>query len=304
MTILVLGASGMLGFALHRTLHDGKRDVVGLVRPGVPATLPVRPTAGLRYCDRFDAAADAGALRQLLEQWRPAVVVNAAAVRPDAPVEQQLQVNAALPALLAVSAADLGFRLVHFSTDAVFDGRRGSYREADAPSPLGTYAMCKFLGERVAPGALVLRTSMVGLGLRAGGGLLDWFLNQTGTVSGRPDAVFSGLPVTTIADLMHQRLLPALSGPQALDGVWHLAADPIDKLTLLRLVRDRFGRHDISLSTERTPPVNRSLDGSALASRLNWNVPAWRDLVDELFTFTCRHGMAPQTRPTPKEKTS
>ncbi|HXJ22227.1 MAG TPA: dTDP-4-dehydrorhamnose reductase [Polyangia bacterium] len=130
---VVLGAGGLLGSALCRQLPaDGWRLVAA-------------PHAA---CDIRDAAA----LRALLEGARPAVVFNAAAFtdvdRAELEPELARAVNAEAPETVARVAADTGAKIVHYSTDFVFDGQLDRpYHEGDRPSPLCAYARTKAEGD-------------------------------------------------------------------------------------------------------------------------------------------------------------
>ena len=131
---LILGARGQLAGALKRTAPP-ETEVVALHR------------AELDICD--DAS-----IRSALEQHRPDVVWNGAAFNavdkaqsPDG-ARDAMQTNALGPALLALACRDFDARLVHFSTDFVFDGRkRTPYVESDATSPLSIYGASKLGGE-------------------------------------------------------------------------------------------------------------------------------------------------------------
>ncbi len=125
---------------------------------------PPRPAAAWKPLDLRDREA----IRALVHETRPDVVVNAAALTDvdaceDHPEEAQV-VNALAPAALASAAKSLGARFVHVSTDYVFDGT-GPATEATEPNPVNVYGRTKLDGERrvlqVQPGALVLRMSAV-----------------------------------------------------------------------------------------------------------------------------------------------
>jgi len=121
--------------------------------------LRLRPDASAERVEVRDAAA----VRELLERLRPEVVIHTA-YRQDGPDAQAINVDGAEN--VARAAAAIGARLVHLSSDVVFDGRRGvSYVEEDAPSPVTEYGRTKAEAElRVAaahPEALLVRTSLI-----------------------------------------------------------------------------------------------------------------------------------------------
>jgi dTDP-4-dehydrorhamnose reductase len=132
--VLVLGHTGKLGRALARAFGAG-HEVHGCSR-----------STG------FDAG-DFAALRALLQRLAPEVVVNAAALNGRAPCDADpalaYRMNSLLPRLLAQCSASMGFLLLHFSTDMVFEGAKGKgpYGEADEVVPISTYGLTKFGGD-------------------------------------------------------------------------------------------------------------------------------------------------------------
>lgn len=132
MKILLIGKNGQVGWELRRTLAP-LAEVVAVDYPEI----------------NF---ADTPALRRLVAETKPAVVVNAAAYTAvdKAETEQELchQINATGPAVLAEEARRLGALIVHYSTDYIFDGSKQTpYVETDQPSPLGAYGASKLAGD-------------------------------------------------------------------------------------------------------------------------------------------------------------
>ena len=150
MRILLLGRGGQVGWELQR-----------LLEPAAQLIAPPRDEADL---------AQPEALRAKVRQWRPEVIVNAAAYTAvDAAEKDEALarvINADAPRVLAQEAAQSGALLVHYSTDYVFDGcKREPYREDDAVAPASAYGRTKLAGEEAirASGCrhLILRTSWV-----------------------------------------------------------------------------------------------------------------------------------------------
>ena len=187
--ILVLGASGLLGFPTFlegRRRHGGKAQGTYRTLPGV-----LEGFEGLHPLDLRDFAA----VRRLLEELRPEVVINCAgivkAVCSDA--LEAITVNSALPHFLAGVLEKQGGRLLQVSTDCVFSGCRGKYSETDLPDPEDLYGRSKLLGEVVTAPHLTVRTSFIGFEPRTQRGLLAWFLAQEGSIRGFRKAIWSGL---------------------------------------------------------------------------------------------------------------
>lgn len=150
MKILLLGRHGQLGWELERTLA------------------PLGPIAALG--SREVDLADANVLRRKIRELRPEVIVNAAAYnavdRAESEPEKALAINGQAPGVLAEESAALAATLIHYSTDYVFDGRKGApYSESDEPNPLSAYGSSKLAGEQAVMGMrgsyLILRTAWV-----------------------------------------------------------------------------------------------------------------------------------------------
>lgn len=150
MRILLTGKTGQVGYELERTLA-----VVGEVR-----------ALGRADCDLADGAAIAACVGE----FRPEVIVNAAAYTAvdaaETSAEAAFAINGNAPGVMGESAKKLGALVVHFSTDYVFDGGADRpYVETDETNPLGVYGNSKLAGERnlAASGArhVIFRTSWV-----------------------------------------------------------------------------------------------------------------------------------------------
>jgi dTDP-4-dehydrorhamnose reductase len=276
--VLVLGATGMLGHVVARRfagrfdVHAGVRDPERARRLGV---------AGEAHAVDAFAPGDAEAL---IARLRPAVVVNAVGLVKQLQEAGQpipaITVNALFPHQLAAACAEHGARLLHVSTDCVFSGALpapAAYREDDVPDATDLYGRSKLLGEVHAAPALTLRTSIIGWELERASGLLEWFAAQDGgTVKGFSNAIFSGLTTEALAGVMERVIVdhPGLS------GLYHVAADPIDKLDLLRRLRDALGL-SVEIVPAEEPRINRALDASQLAAATGISAPSWNDMIAE-----------------------
>ncbi len=181
--ILVLGAGGMLGHKLCQRLP--RQRVVGLVRGAADTLREAFPDIyrDLSMIGGVDVL-DGDRLGQAGGDSRPEVVVNCIGIvkQLDEAHDPYLSVaiNSLLPHRLARLCGRLGARLIHISTDCVFDGRRGAYRESDPSDARDLYGRSKALGETTATqAALTLRTSFIGRELKARShGLVEWLPRQ------------------------------------------------------------------------------------------------------------------------------
>jgi dTDP-4-dehydrorhamnose reductase len=129
--------------------------------------------------------ASADDLGSVVREASPTVILHAAAMIDvdlcERDKEAAERINGDGTRRVATLAAETGARLVYFSTDMVFDGRKGMYKETDAPVPINHYGVTKLLGEELAlahcPGAVVMRLALTyGRGNEAHGSFLDWMI--------------------------------------------------------------------------------------------------------------------------------
>ena len=282
MKILVLGASGMLGNAMLRVMSGQEAwSVFGTVRGADPALHAAAPRAVLIsgvHADQPDS------LLAAFAQARPDVVINCVGlVKQLTNAEDPLvavPINTLLPHRLARMCEVAGARLVHVSTDCVFSGKQGSYKESDLADAQDVYGRSKLLGEVDYPHAVTLRTSIIGHELRSAHGLIDWFLSQQARVKGYTEAVFSGLPTCELARVVRDFVIPHAS----LRGVYHVAAEPISKHDLLQIVNREYGKN-LQIEPDDQVKINRSLDASRFREATGYVAPAWPDLIAQMREF-------------------
>lgn len=283
MKVLVIGASGMLGNAMLRFMSQNPAlEVWGTARsPSVRRHFS--PELGKRIIAGVDVE-NQDILTRVLAELRPAVLVNCIGLvkqlaEADDPL-LALPINAMLPHRLARLCALGGARLVHVSTDCVFNGAKGNYRESDPSDAEDLYGRSKFLGEVAYPQAITLRTSIIGHELAGAHGLVDWFLAQEGRVKGYSRAIFSGLPTVELARVVRDFVLPH---PE-ISGVFHVAAKPIAKLDLLRLVAEVYGK-SIEILPDDAVVIDRSLNADRFHEATGYGAPPWPELVKRMYDF-------------------
>lgn len=284
MKIVVLGATGMLGNAVVRVMaENAENDVVGLSRsPGAARFFPEATRA--TFAAGFEAESDQSLIR-LFDRHQPDIVINCVGlVKQLASADQVVDavpINTLLPHRLAQLSRLSGARFVHISTDCVFNGRRGNYVEHDHPDALDLYGTSKRWGEVVdREDAITLRTSIIGHELTTAHSLLGWFLAQPGPVRGFSRAIFSGLPTVELARVIRDFVLPRPD----LHGLYHVSAEPIDKLTLLKLFAAEYG-HAVEIVPDDNLVIDRSLDSTRFREATGYAPPAWRDLVAAMRCF-------------------
>ena len=279
MKILILGGDGMLGHQLLTLLRDHHDVKVTLRRElsayaGSSLFSPQNAAAGVdvRATDK---------LLTVLSEFRADAVVNAVGIvkqRPDGlDVIPNLEINALLPHRLALICRAIGARLIHISTDCVFSGNRGQYREDDTPDPVDIYGHSKLLGEVTQAGVITLRTSIIGRSLYRNASLIDWFLHQGGRINGYRNAIFSGFTTKELARVIEM----LLERHGAASGLYHLSSSAISKYDLLVGLRDRLER-EVKIVPDDSVRIDRSLDSARFRAEFAYTPPSWGRMLDEL----------------------
>jgi dTDP-4-dehydrorhamnose reductase len=214
MRVLVTGASGLLGI---NVALEARQDhtVFGLVNTLHLRKAPFEVLTG-------DLLAN-GAIERLLDDTQPDWVIHCAALANLEACESDpalaAQINTEVPRKLAQHVARGGARLLHVSTDAVFDGQRGDYSETDLPNPLSVYARTKLEAERavmeVDPNAIVARVNLFGWSLTGKRSLAEWFFNNLSagkSIMGFTDVYFCPLLANHLAHILIEMLTRKLTG--------------------------------------------------------------------------------------------
>lgn len=289
--VLVLGAGGLLGHKLLQLLTP-RFDTWGTVRSrprslaGELAELFQSP----RVVDGVDAT-DWGGLARVLQDLRPTVVLNAiGAIKQRAEAADpatSITLNALLPHQLALLIGGWEGRLIHFSTDCVFSGARGGYREDDVSDAVDLYGRSKYLGEVTTGNGLTLRTSFIGREIHHHQSLLDWLLSQNHrSVRGFTRALWSGVTSNHLAGIVSRVIVER----PALRGLFHVAGDPISKHDLLVRLRDGLGL-DIDITPDDSVVNDRTLESGRFVEATGHRPPSWDKLIAEIAADQTPYGM-------------
>lgn len=275
---LVTGASGLLG--LNLALHLSKKhQVTGVIHKDELRDVPFEVLV--------TDLSKPGECEWVMQTVMPEVVIHTAAMaivdECELDPQRAMRVNADMAGDLAGFADLLNAKFLHISTDAVFDGKLGNYKETDQPNPLSTYARTKLAGEIAVmsanPNALVARVNFYGWSLRGQRSLAEFFFNNLSTgnqVKGFKDVKFSPLQVNALIDTLLEML------DKELIGLYHTVSnEAISKYDFGVAIAREFGFDealvlpvsvlDGGLKAARSPNLN--LDTSKLAEALGHQTP-------------------------------
>ncbi len=278
----VTGASGLLG--INFCLRVGAaHEVIGLVNRN--------PLVEPRFRVLNGDLTLPGMINTVLTRVQPEVVIHCAAQANVDQCEREpdlaLHINAEIPGLLAAACRERGLRMIHISTDAVFDGQKGNYSEEDAPNPINAYARTKLAGEqRVAaanPEAVIARVNFYGWSLTGKRSLAELFyynLAAQKPMMGFTDVWFNPLEVNDLVDVLVEM------AEKDLHGLYHvISRETLSKYDFGCGLARKFGLdaglikpvswREAGLAAVRSP--NLSLNCEKLSRALGHALPGQAD---------------------------
>jgi dTDP-4-dehydrorhamnose reductase len=278
-TWLVTGANGFLGSNAGVFL-EGKVETVGQVRTGSASpTFTISAAVDL---------ANAEAVTQLVDSVKPSVIFHSAAMSSHEACERDpagaIAVNAEATATLANAAASCGALMIYISTDAVFDGTRGSYTETDVTNPFSVYGESKLAGEDEVRAAtdhhLILRTNFFGWSPSGTRSILEFFVNGF-----RNHTKMKGYTDFTVTSLYAPHLLSVTTAlvHRGSVGTFHVASsDALSKYDFGRTVAEAFSLDSALLEPSASSIAGHltsrsrdlSLSTAKLASALGQQLPS------------------------------
>ena len=268
MKVLVLGGNGMAGHMITQYFKKcSKYTVFSTSRKASKLgdiELDVR---------------DQGKLEKVIDTLIPDVIINCVGILNENaslhPLDSLL-VNSILPHTLAKLMNRHGGKLIHISTDCVFSGEKGNYKEIDPTDGQTVYAKTKSLGEIIDAKHLTIRTSIVGPEIRGNGiGLLHWFMQQSGEIKGYTNVFWNGVTTLELAKVIHQMI------EQNISGLYHLSApQKISKYELLKLFKEVFDKQDVTITPYETIISDKTLKNTR--KDFHYQVPGYKQMLVEL----------------------
>lgn len=280
-SVLVLGASGMLGHKMLQVLSEGN-SVCGTVRKsdvGKYELISEYPLIG-----GVDAT-DFNTVSKAIKTFKPDIVVNCIGIIKQLPesndVMKSMLLNSILPHKLATYCTAHNSKLIHVSTDCVFSGKKGMYKESDVSDVDDIYGLTKYIGEVDDGHNLTIRTSIIGREIITQHGLVEWFLSNRGkTVNGYKKSIFSGVTTMELS-----RFVNKLIKDDYIRGLYHVAAEPINKYDLIKIINKNICERDqVNIVPVDGENLDRSLDGKRLQITHSYQSPTWSCMIEEMMS--------------------
>lgn len=298
---MVTGASGLLGLNFALAVDGRQHQVTGVDYSN--------PLGWINFKTRQADLTEPGIIEKLVEEIKPEVILHCAAMANVDDCEKRPQdaqrVNADLPGEIAGVAKKHTIKMVHISTDAVFDGQMGNYTETEEPKPLSVYARTKREGELAVlsanPQALVARVNFYGWSISGTRSLAEFFVNNLSEgkeVKGFTDILFCPMMVLDLAATLVEAV------EKDLTGLYHMVGPKsMSKYQFGVAIARQFGFTeslvhpasvtDGGLTAARSP--NLTLSTGKLAHALGHSLPAFAPGLEK-FHNQYRHGFPQMIR--------
>ena len=275
MRFLVLGCNGMAGHLISLYLKEQGHDVLGFAR-----------TRSKLVDSVSGDATDAAFLNELVGINKFDTVINCIGLLnqfAEGNKANAVYLNSYFPHLLAQITQGTDTQVIHMSTDCVFSGKRGQYTENDVRDGTTFYDRSKALGELEDDKNLTLRQSIVGPDIKASGiGLLNWFMQQHGEVTGYTGAMWTGQTTLQLAKTMEA------AAKERVHGLYNMVPDSsISKCDLLVLFNEYLRKEKVTII-----PVDRMTADKSL-KRTRWEfsyeIPDYKTMVTEMADWMDAH---------------
>lgn len=268
MNIAILGSSGMLGGTLSKYFLSTNNKVLNINRSNINLS-------NININDLYDK------INNYSIKDNINVIINAVGIikqRSDTSSHEIIEINAVLPHKLSKICEDLNIKLIHITTDCVYNGITGKYTETDKHNATDLYGRSKSLGEP--ENCTVIRTSIIGEETKNKLSLVEWVkANTGGNINGFTNHLWNGMTCLQLSKVIHQ----IISENQFWLGVRHLYSDTINKYQLVSYINDIY---DLNIKINPMNDVN-SIDRSLSSnySIENWNIPKIHQQILDMRNF-------------------
>jgi dTDP-4-dehydrorhamnose reductase len=272
MKILVVGSNGMAGHIITKFLRTQGHTVSTAAKSNADYRLDIEETL---VTQRFfeEIKNDYDFIINCI-----GLLVKDSIDRPD----RAAIINAWFPHAIEHAIYDTSTKLIHLSTDCVFDGKKGDYVENDIHTEMNAYGSSKSLGEVNNSKDITFRMSIIGTEIKENGtGLLNWILkNVDKELPGWENAWWNGITTLQLAKCINQYI-----NSPTISGVYHLVNNDnkINKYDLLCKINEIFKLEKTILKTTGPKPVNKILIDTR--NNMNFSIPDYNTQLTELRDF-------------------
>ena len=270
--VLIFGATGMAGhmvamylskikekYTVYNVCHNSKLNENSIL------------------CDINDI----DKINSIIDYINPDVIINCIGVlnkSAELDIKNTIYVNTFFPKLLDRLGEIKNIKILHLSTDCVFNGSKGNYSEESFKDEDGIYGLSKNFGEIYGKNSLTIRTSIIGPELKNGSGLFNWFMHQEGIIKGFTNVYWNGITTLELSKVIDKAL------DLNIRGIYNIANESkISKYDLLNLMKSEFNKDDIEIEKFEDIHCDKSL--ISLKKDFNYEVNPYEVMLKDIHVW-------------------
>ena len=206
--VMIIGITGMLGSNLLKSMsRNNNLSLIGTSRRN---RLKYHKNINYVHLENINVDDDE-TFYEAIKLSKPDVIINCVGLIKQLSDSNDplkiLPINSIFPHKLYHFCNQESIRLIQISTDCVFSGKKGNYKETDISDAEDLYGKSKYIGELHGNNSLTIRTSIIGHEIASKESLLEWFLSQEGSINGYSNAIFSGLTTLELSKILEKIIL-------------------------------------------------------------------------------------------------
>tara|TARA_Y100000591_G_C21829705_1_gene698859 strand:- start:98 stop:958 length:861 start_codon:yes stop_codon:yes gene_type:complete len=279
--ILILGSTGMMGSTISKILKNDERFEILCSYKSSKKIKIIKLNAKQKIKLNVN---NLNEIKRIINKFEPDYLINCVGLIKQLfnkkNIKKARYLNSILPKKLSKFADKKKFKIIHLSTDCVFSGKRGNYKELDKPDATDFYGISKFKGEVRSKNVLNIRTSIIGHEVNTSYSLLNWFLKQK-IVNGFKKAFFSGLTTLELSKIIINEVILK---NKISNGLFHVSGPKISKLNLLKIIKKIY-KKNTTINIDYSFKIDRSLNSSKFRKKINLRTKSWPKMIKELKIF-------------------
>lgn len=277
--ILILGANGLLGNNIYNFLKNKKLRLYTCTRK-----INNNLKNNFEYGDLLKKNSEKK-IEKIIKKLNPNYVINCVGItkHKKSNFVKMKKINYKLVYKILSLLKKYKFKYIHLSTDCVFSGKEGNYKETSIQNAKDDYGVTKAMAEKLClkkKNVIILRCSTVGHENFSKNGLLEWFLSKS-KVIGFKEAFFSGPTSLELAKIIFKFIL---NKNILKNGIYNIACKRISKFNLLKIV-NKIYKKKILIMSNNNFFIDRSLNPNKFTKETKYSFPSWKVQIKNMYNF-------------------
>ena len=276
MKILILGIDGMIGHKIAQRLSISNQ-VFGTSRKKINSKILGADISSILYIDFYKKN-----YLKIFNDLNPDIIINCVGITIRRGVDKNKDeidyINGKLPNEIYEWTSDKNKKLIHLSTDCVFDGGKGNYLDNDIPNAKDFYGLSKTKGELNNLSSLTIRCSVIGREIYNHTELLEWLLsNNNSSIKGFTNVIYSGITTCFLSETINKIIKDKIQ----INGIYNISSEPISKYELLKMLIKAFNLN-IEIESDKNIISNKVLISKKFTEITGIKTPSWHSMIAEL----------------------